>query len=418
MTARVLDGPALTAGAELLSSHRARLGPFPRRAGQEIVPLLEAAGLLGRGGAGFPVARKWASVAMQAKIRGRDPVVLANGAEGEPLSAKDRVLMTTRPHLVLDGAELAATAIGAGRIVVYVGEAHEAAYDAVARAIDERAEARAGSPHHTFDLVAAPHAYVSGEESAAVHFVNAGDARPTSTPPRPFERGIDDRPTLVQNVESLAHAALVARYGDAWYREPGRDVTRGTALVTIGGAPRYGVTEIELGLSLGDVATTVGLDPGSRRAAGPVLLGGYFGGWVAGEDVWRTPLDPVTLRSAGSAFGCGVIRFLEPDTCGVEATARMLDYMAGQSAAQCGPCVFGLRAIADASARLTVGRPHDDDLRRIRGWSETLAGRGACRHPDGAAGLLRSALRVFETDFAAHQRRSGCTAGQRIRRAA
>jgi NADH:ubiquinone oxidoreductase subunit F (NADH-binding) len=418
VTARVLEGPSLASGAEPLSSHRARLGTLPRRSGQDIVSLLDAAGLLGRGGAGFPVARKWASVAMQATIQGRGAVVIANGAEGEPLSAKDRVLMATRPHLVLDGAELAAAAVGADRIIVYVGEAHSAANAALAHAIDERAARGTGSTSIAMELLEAPRAYVSGEETAAVHFINAGDARPTSTPPRPFERGVDGRPTLVQNVESLAHAALIARFGDAWYREPGRDVTRGTALVTVGGAPRSGVTEIELGLSLGDVAGIAGLESGARTAAGPVLLGGYFGGWVAGGDAWRAPLDPAVLRSGGSAFGCGVIRFLEPDACGVDATARMLDYLAGQSAAQCGPCVFGLRAIADAGARLALGHPRQDDLRRITGWSETLAGRGACRHPDGAVGLLRSALRVFEADFSAHQRRSGCTAGRRARRAA
>jgi NADH:ubiquinone oxidoreductase subunit F (NADH-binding) len=416
VTARLLDGPPLAAGPEPLTSHRARLGTLPGRAGQELIRSLDASGLLGRGGAGFPVARKWASVARRAAERG-GAVVLANGAEGEPLSAKDRVLMATRPHLVLDGAALAADAVGADRIVLYVGEEHQAARTALARAVDERA-AIGGRAVPAIELTAAPRGYVSGEESAAVHFVNAGDARPTSTPPRPFERGIDGLPTLVQNVESLAHAALIARFGDAWYRRPGRAETRGTALVTVGGTPRRGVAEIELGTSLAELADAGGLDPEVRAAAGPVLVGGYFGGWVAGDRAWQRPLDPVTLRAAGSAFGCGVVRFMAPGECGVAATARILDYMAGQSAAQCGPCVFGLRAIADATARLATGRPRDDDLRRVAGWSETLAGRGACHHPDGAVGLLRSALEVFDADVAAHQRRAGCTATRRSRRAA
>jgi NADH:ubiquinone oxidoreductase subunit F (NADH-binding) len=424
MTGRLLEGPALALGAESLADQRARLGPLPGRPDGEVIPILAAAGLLGRGGAGFPVARKWSSVAQQASARGIGAVVLANGAEGEPLSAKDRVLMTTRPHLVLDGAELAAAAVGAGRIVIYLGSEHPGAMTAMTHAISERIDAPQATLRIPVELVEAPQGYVSGEESAAVHFVNEGDARPTAIPPRPFERGIEGRPTLVQNVESLAHVALIVRLGDAWYREAGRGQTRGTALVTIGGAPRQGVTEIELGTTLAEVAARAELGANGAPAVaggargGPVLLGGYFGGWVAGDEAWRTPLDPVVLRAAGSTFGCGVIRFLGPGACGVYATARILDYMAGQSAAQCGPCVFGLRAIADATARLATGHARADDLHRITGWSQALAGRGACRHPDGAVGLMGSALRVFERDFAAHQQRRSCIAVRRAGRAA
>ena len=136
--------------------------------------------------------------------------------------------------------------------------------------------------------------------------------------------------------------------------------------------------------------------PARSDGIGAVLLGGYFGGWIQAHEAWDLPLDPAMLRSRGSAFGCGVVHYLKPGTCGVHATARILDYMAGQSAAQCGPCVFGLRAIADAATRLaSPGTAHDDDLAHLVRWSGQLAGRGACKHPDGAAALVTSALRVF-----------------------
>ena len=399
---RVLAGPRATAGPERLHDHIARLGRAPSgtTTARGLIPVIEASGLLGRGGAGFPVGRKWRTLAE----RGHGPAtLLVNAAEGEPLSAKDRTLLRLRPHLVLDGAFLAADAIDAARIVLYVGAGHRDAATSLDRAVRER-----GSLPRSVDLVLAPDTYVAGEESAAVHFVDEADARPTTTPPRVYERGIGGAPTLVQNVESLAHAALIGRYGDGWYREVGRGETLGTAMVTVSGSGRDGIREIAIGTTIAELAaeTGAGVDPSARQA---VLLGGYFGGWVSAERGWDLPLEPIALRDGGSAFGCGVVAFLGQDRCGVRATSRIVDWMAGQSAAQCGPCVFGLRAIADATARVANGTAEGDELERLRRWSAQIAGRGACRHPDGAVGQLLSSLRVFEGEWELHQRRRTCS---------
>ncbi len=410
MDPRLFAGPAAASGPESFTEHLGRLGRVPTgRATSDIVPVLEASGLLGRGGAGFPVGLKWRSVAAQA---GGRPVVLVNGAEGEPLSAKDRTLIRLRPHLVLDGALLAAEAVEADRVVLYLGSAHRDARAAIGRALAERPDLRVA-----LEIVDAPDTYVAGEESAAVQFVTTGDARPTITPPRPYQRGIDGHPTLVQNVESLAQAALIARHGDAWFREVGRATTPGSALVTISGGTHDGVREVEIGTTIGELAGLAGAgkDPTKRQA---ILLGGYFGGWLSAERSWDLALDPIELRAAGSAFGCGVVAFLPNEQCGVRATSRIMGWMAGQSAAQCGPCVFGLRAIADATARLADGAPESDDLTRVERWSRQLAGRGACRHPDGAVGQLLSSLRVFGPEWQLHQRRRGCSRDRQGTRAA
>ena len=383
-------------GAESLAAHQQRLGPLPAIPAGELITELEASGLLGRGGAAFPVGRKWRAVAERSS---GGAVVLANGAEGEPLSHKDRSLMEARPHLVIDGALLAARTVGAGDIIFYIGGEHRVAEAAMRNAvaerpIDVRAHAR---------IVRAPSGYVSGEESAAVHFVDAGDARPTTTPPRPFERGVGGRPTLVQNVESLALAALIARRGAAWYQGLGHGSARGIGLLTVSGAVNHsGVVEVEFGSTLSDAATAAGGLNGDVRA---VLLGGYFGGWADLDEQWGLPLDATSMRARGAALGCGVVHFLPAETCGVEATARIMTYLASQSARQCGPCVFGLAAIADAMQRLGARSPQPGDLERVVRWSGQLTGRGACRHPDGAVALLHSALQVFADDFAGHQRR-------------
>ncbi|MFI5260930.1 MAG: NADH-ubiquinone oxidoreductase-F iron-sulfur binding region domain-containing protein [Candidatus Limnocylindrales bacterium] len=404
---RLLAGPALAAGAEPFPDHQARLGPLPSWRDGALIPVLDASGLSGRGGAGFPVGRKWRAVADAA---GDWPVVLVNGAEGEPLSAKDRALMATRPHLILDGALLAAEAVAAERIILYVGDAHRAARAALGRAIVERGPAAQGR----FRLVAAPDRYVAGEESAAVHFIDTGDARPVTVPPRPFERGVGGRPTLVQNVETLAHVALIARYGDAWYRAAGPDAAPGTALVTTSGPGRQTmVHEIDFGETIGTVGQRLGTQAADVQA---VLIGGYFGGWMAGSRAWSQPLDPLKLREQGVGFGCGVISFLDHETCGVDVAAQVMGYMAGQSAAQCGPCVFGLRAIADATLRLAGGRAQGDDLARLERWIGQLRGRGACRHPDGAVNHLASAMHVFGDEFRLHQVRRTCSRRVRAER--
>jgi NADH:ubiquinone oxidoreductase subunit F (NADH-binding) len=194
-------------------------------------------------------------------------VVIANGAEGEPLSFKDRLLMQARPHLVLDGALLAAGAVEADQIVLYIGREHSTAAEAMLHALAERPARERGR----LRISCAPVAYVSGEETAAVQFVNRGVALPMSVPPRPFEAGVGERPTLVQNVESLAAAALIARRGGAWYR------SSGTLLVTVTGAvAQPGVIETRLGTTVAEVLERAGGRPRSVQA---LLLGGYFGGW-------------------------------------------------------------------------------------------------------------------------------------------
>jgi NADH:ubiquinone oxidoreductase subunit F (NADH-binding) len=404
MSIALLSGPPAAQGMEGLAAHAHRIGAAQLQS-DALVDAIERAELRGKGGAGFPVATKWRSVASQ---RAGTPVVLANGGEGEPLSRKDRMLMEQRPHLVIDGALLAANAVGADDVVLYVGADHAGAIQAMHRATAER-------PHGErarLRLVSAPVRYVSGEETAAVHFINAGIALPTSIPPRPFERGIDGRPTLVQNVETLAHVALIARFGDQWFRSLGAGHASGSTLITVGGAvPQTVLIEIPQGMALSDAVNAAG---GITSDSAAVLLGGYFGGWVESTTAWGLPLDADALRQMGYSLGCGVIAVLPTSRCGVVETARILAYLAHESARQCGPCTFGLRAISAAAGRVAALTSSPGDLEHIQRWAGVLAGRGACRHPDGAAGLLASALRVFEGEYELHEYHRRCSAASLV----
>lgn len=402
---RLLAGPPLDGTAERVRDHFERLGPVPPvGVGTGVIAELEASGLLGRGGAGFSVGRKWRAVAER---KGGTAVVVANGAEGEAASWKDRVLMAHRPHLVIDGADLAAEAIGADEIVLYIGQEHEAAVAAMHRALMERSAQR----RRPTRIVLAPISYVAGEATAVVNRINSGDARPTTTPPRVSQKGVAGQPTLVQNVESLAYAALIARFGAAWYRSAGRAQTRGTALVTVTGSVREaGVREIELGTTFGELATMAGIEDGAQA----VILGGYFGTWAPVDEAWELPLDPAVMKGRGLTFGCGIVGVLGATGCGVRTTAEIMGYMADESAGQCGPCVYGLRAIADATRRVAGGKAQAGDLDDVRRWGGLVVGRGACHHPDGAAQLLASSLQVFAGEWDRHMRLGPCS-GARAR---
>jgi NADH:ubiquinone oxidoreductase subunit F (NADH-binding) len=395
----LLGGPSIGEGRESGAAHTRRLGPLPPT-GRDFISTLEASRLHGRGGGAFPVATKWRSLAAQPQGH---PTVLVNGGEGEPLSRKDRLLMETRPHLVLDGAEVAARVLDAGEVVLYIGADHTASVQAMRQALAERS----ADEQRRTRTVSAPVRYVSGEESAAVHFVNDGVALPTTIPPRPFEAGVGGRPTLVQNVETLAHIALIARFGGEWHRGLGRRPAAGTALITVNGAvPSTTVIEVAQGTTIAEAVDIAGGLIGEARA---VLLGGYFGTWLNAADAWGVPLDDVILKAHGLSLGCGVIGVLPHDACGVVTSSRVLSYLGHESARQCGPCTFGLRAIAAATARIASMAASMDDLLHIQRWAGMLPGRGACHHPDGAAGFLQSALRVFTEEFELHTAQRSCS---------
>jgi NADH:ubiquinone oxidoreductase subunit F (NADH-binding) len=386
---RLLAGPDLSTGSERLAEHVRRLGPLPK-GGSSLIELLVRTGLTGRGGAAFPVGMKWRTVAAGSN---GSAVVIVNGAEGEPHSKKDRLLMTTRPHLIIDGALLAAASVRAKQVVLYIGEEHHAALRSMSDAVAERND----QERRLMRIAAAPARYVAGDSSATVHLVDAGIATPTTAPPSPRERGVGGAPTLVQNVETLAHVALIARTGQS----------TGTVLVTVaGGVLRPGVLEVEIGTA---VAEAIGLAGGTPEPPQAVLMGGYFGQWVEAQDAWSLPIDPKVLLARGLSLGCGVIGVLPKSHCAVCEVAGIMRYLASQSSAQCGPCFFGLRALADACTRVAERGTDPGDLQRLQRWSGEVQGRGACKHPDGAVMFLQSAMKTFGNDFAqhpAHMRRS------------
>ena len=402
---RLLESVRDDGHAPSLEEHVRRYGTVQDAAtGSELIAFAEASGLGGRGGASFPTGMKLRAVALQR----RQAAVVVNGVEAEPASGKDRALLRSVPHLVLDGAVLAAGAVGAHDVIICIGDRRSEERDALLAAIAARMRTRADG-RVSVRLFIAPEGFVSGEETALIQFLNGGPAKPTVTPPRPFERGVGGSPTLVQNVETLAHLALIARFGPAWFRELGTATEPGTTLVTISGAVvRPGIHEVARGAPLRELLAAAG---GASEDISAYLVGGYFGTFFADAAADDLLLQDEDLTRRGGGLGSGVVVALPARTCAVAEVARVAAYLADESAGQCGPCVHGLRAIANALAQVVDGNA--DERERLTRWVGEIRGRGACRHPDGATRLVASALEVFAHDVEQHLRYGRCAVTDR-----
>jgi NADH:ubiquinone oxidoreductase subunit F (NADH-binding) len=403
---RLLQG--IGAVAMPYGRHRELHGELPSYSGRGnglAAPLLSEltrAGLRGRGGGGFPLTTK-----LEAVRQGRrDAVVIVNGCEGEPMSYKDRVLLEALPHLVLDGAICCARALGTREIVIAIDESSLEALESIRGALGERPDLRRSTLR--VHVASVPSGYVTGQESAIVNFLSGGPAKPLAATPRITERGLDRRPTLMSNAETLAHVAMIARRGADWFRRLGPDDEPGSALVTLNGAVRHpGVFEIALGSSLRALLDAAG---GLTAPARAVLLGGYAGTWVDARAAMSLALSRSSLRSAHASLGAGVIVVLPESACPVAETTRVASWLAEESAGQCGPCSNGLAAIAGALGDMSEGRGGAAALGDIRRWTELVRGRGACAHPDGTAHFVTSALGVFAAEFDDHARHGLCDA--------
>jgi len=378
----------LPASPEGLHAHLGRYGPLPYRGEAGLlIDDVAAAGLTGRGGAAFPVARKLDAIA---RARGRRKVIVANGAESEPASRKDELLLRLAPNLVLDGLQLAAEAAGATEAHLYLhGTRPE-----ILRALSERAARQLDRT--SVSITEAPPRFLAGQETALVSRIGGGPALPTFQPPRVTERGLGGVPTLVQNVETLAHLALIARYGPRWFRSAGTAAEPGSMIATVyrPGAKPY-VVETELGAPLAEIL-------GAGPEVQAWLVGGYHGSWLRLPEAAGLNLSNESLRPAGAAVGAGVLVALPASRCGLAETARVVRYLAAESAGQCGPCLNGLPRIATALAELAGPRPRRQARDDVERWAGLVTGRGACHHPDGTARFVRSALTVFAPELARH----------------
>lgn len=344
---------------------------------KNLIALLDEAGLTGRGGAMFPTATKLrAAVDSGAEL-------IVNACDGEVGTHKDALVVAEHLRELEHGAALVAPKV------------HWAAH----RGSDTEDRFFAAG----LRVLSVPARYVASEESALLNRLHGGLARPVMRR-APIAHGVRDPrgrrlpPTLVLNAETVWRISQIEQYGPGWFRIHGTPDEPGPRLVTIGGSvERPGVYDAAAGMPLRELLTTAG-----AFSVGAVGLGGLGGGWLSAGDAWTATWSDAGLAAHGLRTGTGAIHVLDRFGCPLRQVARWTGYAAGESAGQCGPCMFGVPAVTQQVAQLADGTLSHAGFDRLRQRLALLPGRGACRFPDGVAGFISSALRTFRVDVDAH----------------
>lgn len=407
----VHPGPLLLSGLSDGPGHEAhvaRFGPLPVPDAEALLTQITPLAVRGRGGAGFPLARKLDTVLQhRSRLPGRRPVVVVNAAEGEPASAKDSTLLDVAPHLVLDGAVIAARAVGARSVHVVTSADRPWAAGAVATAVADRDDDGIRWSQHE-----AQAKFVSGQARAVLELIAGRSGLPvTSWAPEAID-GHRGRPTLLSNAESYAHLAAVVRWGARRYASYGTLDEPGTTLLTLTGPPTpdgafegVRVVEVEHGAAAWRVLPVGAL-------GSPLLVGGFHGAWLHPRDVPTLRWSNAHLREVGATLGAGCVISLADGQCPVAETARIVAYLAAETAGRCGPCFNGLPVLADEVRGLAEGA---DTRRRIGELTGLVRGRGACAHPDGTARMVTSLLTTLGDQVEEHLgQRCGCRAERTV----
>jgi NADH-quinone oxidoreductase subunit F len=376
-----------------------RKNPTPAAILQEVF----ASGLRGRGGAGFPVGRKW-TVASETAVTPR--YVVCNAGEDEPGSFKDRLLIEHRPHLVLEGTILAARAVQAEHAYIYLNETYDDCFNRMNEAVREAADLL-GSLAVTIHR--APTVYVAGEDSATLEVLEGKPPLPRQKPPYPAAAGLFGKPTVVNNVETLANVPSIIRNGASWFRTHGTPESPGTMIFCLGDEMNHpGAYELSLGTSLRYLYENVGGGLKSGAELKAVLPGGPSCAFLT-KDQLDVPLDPESLRKAGSTLGCGVMRFYSKETCMVKETLRIAQFFERESCGQCPACRMETNMLSAMLKRIEQGKADTALFDQFQKIVDFNRGKGFCALINMPGPPILSALRLFRGEFEQHIKGVHCT---------
>ncbi len=380
-----------------------------------VIDILENSGLQGRGGAGFPVGRKWNFVST---APGLPKYVICNADESEPGTFKDRVVLEGDPHSIIEAMAIAAYAVGASQGYIYIRGEYKLAYQRLERAIEQaKAYGLLGKNilNRGFDFVIHVHAgagaYICGEETALIESIEGKRGEPRARPPYPPTNGLWGKPTLVNNVETLANVPPILRNGAEWYRQFGTPKSTGTKVYTIlGNVNQTGVIEVPMGITLREVITIYA--KGMKNSA-PFKLAqtGGSSGSIIPASLQDTPMDFESYRKAGVSLGSGALLICDDNTCLVDLAKVLLEFFRFESCGKCTPCRVGTQRSYEIMARISEGQGKLSDLDELEYLGENMETLSNCGLGQTASGPVRDILRHFRAEVEAHIRLGVCPVG-------
>ena len=384
------------------------------RSPDEILDQVEASGLRGRGGAGFPTARKWRVVAA---TPADERYVICNGDEGDPGAFMDRMLMESFPFRVIEGMAIAARAVGAGKGFFYVRAEYPSAVARLKEAISicrERGvlgESVMGSEISLdLEVFEGAGAFVCGEETAMLESMEGRRGIPRLKPPYPAESGYHGKPTLINNVETYANVPWIIRHGGAAFAEVGSEGSKGTKVFALAGkVKRGGLIEVPMGVTIRQVVEEIGGRTPSGEPFKAVLVGGPSGGCVP-ESLADTRIDYESLAEVGAIMGSGGLIVLDQSDCMVQMARYFLDFCQCESCGKCTFCRVGTRRMLDILERLCAGKGRRGDIDQLEELAGMVGKASLCGLGKTAPNPVLSALRFFRSEFEAHLR-GECPAG-------
>ena len=381
----------------------------------EIIRWITTAGLRGRGGAGFPTGRKWDLAKRAGHLQ---KTIICNADEGDPGAYMDRTILESNPHQVLEGIAICAYAVGAGEAVVYVRAEYPLAVKMVTLAINqakERGLLGKGILGTSFDLemglFQGSGAFVCGEETALIRSIEGHRGMPQHRPPFPVERGLGGKPTVINNVKTLASVPPILEHGPDWYRKTGTEKSPGTAIFSVvGDVLHAGLVEIPMGVPLRALVFDIcGGVPG-KKAFKAVQIGGPSGGCLP-ADFLDTPIDFDSLISAGAMMGSGGMVVMDEDTCMVDVARYFLEFTQKESCGKCTFCRIGTQHLLNILDRITKGEGREGDLEKLEALSRDIKKGSLCGLGKTAPNPVLTSLKYFRDEYEAHIREKRCPAG-------
>lgn len=387
---------------------------------KDVIALIDKSGLQGRGGAGFPVGRKWSFVA---SAKGEPKYVICNADESEPGTFKDRVVLEGDPHVILESMAISAYAVGASEGYIYIRGEYKLAYRRLELAIEQAkqygllGENIFGSGFNfKLHVHAGAGAYICGEETALIESIEGKRGEPRARPPYPPTFGLWGKPTLVNNVETLANIPAILRNGPEWYRQFGTPKSTGTKVYTIlGNVNQTGVIEVPMGITLREVisiyAKGMKTRPNGQTATFKLAQTGGSSGSIIPASLQDTPMDFESYRKAGVSLGSGALLICDEETCVVDLAKVLMQFFRFESCGKCTPCRVGTQRAYEIMIRISEGQGKMSDLDELLYLCEHMEVLSNCGLGQTAAGPVRDVLHHFRAEVEAHIKLGVCPSG-------